>query len=197
MPVPCIRSLLDIISVDRANHTVVANASAAAGPPQKRQRTSSCALLDSRTTVQVRARCVAPSPQPRTTAMLTTTEQQRTGVLQTLRRILAGPQGWDRPRRQSKARRQLLITTLRLRVRVRVHFKPSQESENEIAEVVIVCEPEQASLMMGGLHPRGSLYERPINIESAKAQHAEFRALIREHGVKVLTVREILAYNVS
>ena len=44
-----------------------------------------------------------------------------------------------------------------------------------MAEVVIVCEPEQASLMMGGLHPRGSLYERPVDIDSAKSQHGEFR----------------------
>ena len=29
-----------------------------------------------------------------------------------------------------------------------------QEHENEPAEVVIVCEPEGTSLMMGGLHPR-------------------------------------------
>ncbi|GIL80090.1 hypothetical protein Vretimale_12910 [Volvox reticuliferus] len=72
-----------------------------------------------------------------------------------------------------------------------------QEHENEIAEVVIVCEPEQASLMMGGLHPRGSLYERPINIDTAKQQHAEFRKVLREHGVRVLTVREILAHNVD
>ena len=50
-----------------------------------------------------------------------------------------------------------------------------QEHENEVAEVVIVCEPEQASLMMGGLHPRGSLYERPVNVDVAKAQHSEFR----------------------
>eukprot|EP00798_Chlamydomonas_sp_ICE-L_P013898 gene13898-19825_t len=73
----------------------------------------------------------------------------------------------------------------------------SQEHENELAELVIVCEPEQASLMMGGLHPRGSLYERPINIDIAKAQHAEFRHQLREHGVKVLTVREVLSYNVE
>lgn len=72
-----------------------------------------------------------------------------------------------------------------------------QEHENEIAEVVIVCEPEQASLMMGGLHPRGSLYERPVNVDVAKAQHAEFRAQLRAHGVRVLTVRDILAYNVE
>jgi hypothetical protein len=51
----------------------------------------------------------------------------------------------------------------------------SQQHENDVAEVVIVCEPEAASLMMGGLHPRGSLYERPVNIEVAQAQHAEFR----------------------
>jgi arginine deiminase len=71
-----------------------------------------------------------------------------------------------------------------------------QEGENELAEIVIVCQPEQASLMMGGLHPRGSLYERPINIDTAKAQHEEFRNQLRAHGCKVLTVREILAYNV-
>lgn len=75
--------------------------------------------------------------------------------------------------------------------------KAVQEHENEIAETVIVCEPEQASLMMGGLHPRGSLYERPVNIDTAKAQHAEFRNQLRAHGVRVLTVREILAYNVG
>jgi hypothetical protein len=42
-------------------------------------------------------------------------------------------------------------------------------------QVVIVCEPEGSSLMMGGLHPRGSLFERPVNIESAKAHHTNFR----------------------
>lgn len=44
-------------------------------------------------------------------------------------------------------------------------------------QIVIVCEPEQASLMMGGLHPRGSLYERPINIDSAKHMHSDFRTV--------------------
>ena len=56
-----------------------------------------------------------------------------------------------------------------------------QEHENELAELVLVCEPEQASLMMGGLHPRGALYERPINIDVAKKQHAEFRHQVRLH----------------
>jgi arginine deiminase len=76
-------------------------------------------------------------------------------------------------------------------------MKALQDHENERAEIVIVCEPEGSSLMMGGLHPRGSLYERPVNIDSAKAMHAEFRRVLRENGVKVLTVREILAYNVE
>jgi hypothetical protein len=53
-----------------------------------------------------------------------------------------------------------------------------QEHENELAEVVVVCEPEQASLMMGGLHPRGSLFERPVNIEVAKMQHTQFREVV-------------------
>ena len=34
------------------------------------------------------------------------------------------------------------------------HNRARQDSENEHAEVVIVCEPEGTSLMMGGLHPR-------------------------------------------
>jgi arginine deiminase len=69
-----------------------------------------------------------------------------------------------------------------------------QEDEDDPAEVVIVCEPEGATLMMGGLHPRGSLYERPVHIEQARLQHAHFRQVLREHGVRVLTVREILAF---
>jgi arginine deiminase len=57
---------------------------------------------------------------------------------------------------------------------------------------VIVCEPEGASLGMGGLHPRASLYEKPINLEEARKQHEGFRNMMRKFGVKVLTVKEIL-----
>lgn len=60
-----------------------------------------------------------------------------------------------------------------------------QEHENETAEIVIVCEPQGTSLMMGGLHPRASLYERPVNLDAAKAAHAEFRQVMRDAGVKV------------
>lgn len=45
--------------------------------------------------------------------------------------------------------------------------------------------------MMGGLHPRGSLYERPVNIDTAKLQHARFREVLREHGVKVTRGRMV------
>lgn len=76
-------------------------------------------------------------------------------------------------------------------------LKAVQEDENEVAEVVVVCEPEGATLTMGGLHPRGSLYERPVNIDSAKAQHTTFREVLRAHGISVLTVREILAFGVE
>lgn len=72
-----------------------------------------------------------------------------------------------------------------------------QESENDRAEICIVCEPEGTSLQMGGLHPRASLYEKPVNLEAAKRAHAEFRAVMRDKGVRVLTVREILAYGVE
>ena len=36
--------------------------------------------------------------------------------------------------------------------------KAKQEHENDPAEVIIVCEPEGTSLMMGGLHPRHALH---------------------------------------
>ena len=34
---------------------------------------------------------------------------------------------------------------------------------------------------------RASLYERPVNLESAKKAHSEFRRVMREHGIKVRT----------
>lgn len=70
----------------------------------------------------------------------------------------------------------------------------TQQSENDRAEIVIVCEPEGTSLQMGGLHPRASLYEKPVNLEAAQKAHAEFRRVMRDKGVKVLSVREILAF---
>ena len=60
-----------------------------------------------------------------------------------------------------------------------------QVDENDIAKVVITCEPEGASLMMGAMHPKGSLYERPVNLADAKATHAAFRELLRANGCKV------------
>ena len=60
-----------------------------------------------------------------------------------------------------------------------------QEHENETAEIVVVCEPQGTSLMMGGLHPRASLYERPVNLDAAKSAHADFRRVMRDAGVKV------------
>eukprot|EP00887_Chlorella_sp_A99_P008184 scaffold12.g8184.t1 len=69
------------------------------------------------------------------------------------------------------------------------NIRAVQESENDQAEIVIVCEPEGQSLQMGGLHPRASLYEKPVNLEAAKQAHAEFRRVMRDMGVRVLTVR--------
>ena len=60
-----------------------------------------------------------------------------------------------------------------------------QVDENHIAKVVITCEPEGASLMMGAMHPKGSLYEKPVNTNQAKATHAAFRELLRSNGCKV------------
>ncbi len=64
-----------------------------------------------------------------------------------------------------------------------------QEHETEIAEIVVVCEPEGSSLTLGGLHPRGSLYERPVNIDAAKKQHAHFREVGKEEGIDVAAMQ--------
>jgi hypothetical protein len=37
---------------------------------------------------------------------------------------------------------------------MRTRTRTLVQDENEVAEVVIVCEPEGATLTMGGLHPR-------------------------------------------
>jgi arginine deiminase len=60
-----------------------------------------------------------------------------------------------------------------------------QVHENDIAKLVIACEPEGASLMMGALHPRASLYERPVNLADAKEAHSKFRELLRINGCRV------------
>lgn len=63
----------------------------------------------------------------------------------------------------------------------------TQVHENDIAKLVITCEPEGASLMMGALHPRASLFERPVNLAEAKEAHAKFRELLRINGCRVRT----------
>lgn len=44
---------------------------------------------------------------------------------------------------------------------------------------------------------RASLYERPVNLEAAKKAHAEFRRTMRDAGLRVLTVRDILSFGVE
>jgi arginine deiminase len=48
---------------------------------------------------------------------------------------------------------------------------------------------------MGALHPAGSLYERPVNMAACTRQHAAFRSALRAHGVRCLTVREVLLFD--
>ncbi|CAD7696331.1 unnamed protein product [Ostreobium quekettii] len=69
-----------------------------------------------------------------------------------------------------------------------------QVHENDFAEVVLVCEPEGPSLMMGGLHPRASLFDRPVNLDHSRQQHKKFRQVLRSYGLRVITVREVLAF---
>lgn len=44
-----------------------------------------------------------------------------------------------------------------------------------------ICAMPWCAPAVGGLHPRGSLYERPVNIDSAKTQHATFREVRHRH----------------
>ena len=71
-----------------------------------------------------------------------------------------------------------------------------QRSENDAAKSVIVCEPGLPK-MMGALHPAGSLYERPVNLETSKIEHAAFRQALRREGVFVLTVRQVLLHGLA
>ena len=67
-----------------------------------------------------------------------------------------------------------------------------QRHENDLAKVVITCEPEGASLMMGALHPRASLFERPVNLQQAQKTHSEFRDLLRKQGCKVCAIKILM-----
>jgi arginine deiminase len=71
-----------------------------------------------------------------------------------------------------------------------------QVHENDLAEVVVVCEPGLPK-MMGALHPAAALYERFVNIQQSILEHAKFREVLRKKGIKVLTVREILHYGLD
>ncbi len=43
--------------------------------------------------------------------------------------------------------------------------------------------------LLGSIHFTGSLFEKPVNIELAKKNHQNFRKLMEERGIVVLTVR--------
>jgi len=64
--------------------------------------------------------------------------------------------------------------------------------ENDIAKLVLVHEPGLEALI-GSLHASGSLFEKPVNIQKARDDHMQFRKSMENKGVKVLSVREILA----
>ncbi|KAJ8907554.1 hypothetical protein NDN08_007665 [Rhodosorus marinus] len=69
-----------------------------------------------------------------------------------------------------------------------------QTHECDPAKYVLICKPALPK-MMGTLHPAGSLYEKPVNTELAKAQHEAFREKMESHGVSVLEVGDILRYD--
>lgn len=73
-------------------------------------------------------------------------------------------------------------------------LKARQEHENDVANTVIVCEPERSTVMMGGLHPRASLFEKTVHLDKATKQHRIFREVLAANGLKV---RRFLDYSNS
>jgi len=72
----------------------------------------------------------------------------------------------------------------------------SQVHEDDAIELVLVCVaalPKQ----MGALHPAASLFEKPVNIDRIVEQHQKFKDVMREHGAKVVDVRDILMMDVD
>eukprot|EP00854_Cymbomonas_tetramitiformis_P023642 gene23642-28638_t len=70
-----------------------------------------------------------------------------------------------------------------------------QTHENDLAQVVIVCEPDLTNSMMGSIHPHGALYEKPVDLRESQSEHAQFRQVLRERGVMCLTVHQILLHD--
>ena len=71
-------------------------------------------------------------------------------------------------------------------------FEWTQIDENHEAQFVVVNEPALPN-WMGSCHPNGSLYEKPLDLRAAQAEHLRFREELEKHGCLVRTVREILA----
>lgn len=72
-----------------------------------------------------------------------------------------------------------------------------QTHENDAASLVVVCAPSALSKMMGSLHPAGALYQKPVNLEHALSDHAEFVTRLRRTGADVRDVRSILTDRVD
>eukprot|EP00127_Corallochytrium_limacisporum_P003450 Clim_evm78s149 gene=Clim_evmTU78s149 len=73
-------------------------------------------------------------------------------------------------------------------------FSYTQSDETEIAEIVVTHDPSLTN-WMGSIHPCGSLYEKPVDIDKAREEHLTWRAELESRGCVVLTIRDILLYN--
>eukprot|EP01134_Creolimax_fragrantissima_P003711 CFRG3711T1 len=67
-----------------------------------------------------------------------------------------------------------------------------QIHENDPISVIVTCSAALPK-SMGAMHPAGSLYEKPVNINDTIEQHEAFKELLRDNGATVLDVKEILA----
>lgn len=64
-------------------------------------------------------------------------------------------------------------------------------AEWQQAETVVVHTPGD-EIFFGLAHPAAALYERPFSLEGARREHQSFICLMKERGVQVLRLTDIL-----
>eukprot|EP00123_Amoebidium_parasiticum_P010375 comp20064_c0_seq1/m.24674 comp20064_c0_seq1/g.24674 ORF comp20064_c0_seq1/g.24674 comp20064_c0_seq1/m.24674 type:complete len:447 (-) comp20064_c0_seq1:212-1552(-) len=71
-----------------------------------------------------------------------------------------------------------------------------QVHENDPIELVLVCAAALPK-MMGSMHPAGSLYEKPVNVDLTMQQHQAFKKILADSGAHVVDVRDVLKMGVD
>lgn len=65
------------------------------------------------------------------------------------------------------------------------------QAEYDRARIVLMHEPG-AEIMLGTLHPDAALFKCYLDADSAKAEHRNYQQILRDQGVEVKTLKEML-----